>query len=330
MKILCFGVRDYEMDIFHTVERECGYEFILSSQYLNNDNYECAYGYNAIIVRANCVFSENSLKKLYDHGLRFILTRTIGYDHIPLDYCKRLGIKVAYAPGYSPASIAELSIALAMNLFCKINEVCVNTSQYDFTLPSTLMRKEIVNSTVGIIGVGRIGKAVSRVYRAMGADVLGYDIYEDPAMRGIVRYVDLDTLLERADIISIHLSNDLGDNYHLINEARFKRMKQDVLLVNTARGEIVDTEALVKYIKNGKVLGAGIDVLENEKDVFFKKRKVEELDPVARELVSLYPRVIITPHISSSTVAAVYDSLRITVDNLTKLITQKECENELV
>lgn len=330
MKIMCFGVRDYEIEIFRKVERESGQELVLSNQYINENNYECAFGYETIIVRANCVFTENSLQEMYKHGLRYLLTRTIGYDHIPIETCKNIGIKVAFAPEYSPASIAELSIALALNLFCKINEVSANTAQYDFTLPSNLMRTEIVNSTVGIVGVGRIGKAVARVYRAMGAEVLGYDTNEDSAMRGIVRYVDLDTLLERSDIVSIHLSNNLGNNYHLIDEKSFQQMKQNVLLINTARGDIVDTESLVKYIKNGKVLGAGIDVLEDEKNIFFKKQNAEDLNPIVRELVSLYPRVIITPHISSSTTAAIYDSLKITIDNLSKLKSSEKCINELV
>lgn len=329
MKIICFGVRDYEKPVFRRIEKEYNCKFTLSELYIDDTNYHIALGYETIILRANCFLSEESLFQLRQNGLRYLLTRTIGYNHIPVDICHSLGISVAYAPGYSPSSIAELGVSLAMSIIRNIPEAILNASNYDFRLNTKMYGREIRECVVGIIGCGNIGKETARLYSAMGAKVLGFDLVEDDSIKNVIEYCSFDRLCRESDIISIHMSYDENVNKHFISVREFEIMKPNVVIINTARGPLLDTAALIGAIQSGKILGAGLDVIEHEKDTFFKKKDCKTINPVIKQLIDLYPRVIITPHISSSTDAAVFDSLRITMDNLYKLMNGLECKNSI-
>lgn len=330
MKIICFGVRDYEIEIFKKIEAEyCDFDFTLSNLYIDDTNFEVALGFETIILRANCLLTEKSLKVLRDNGLRFLLTRTIGYNHIPIKACNDLGIKVAYAPGYSPSSIAELGFSLALSLLRNVPEAINNSSHYDFQLNNRMFGREIRNCTVGIVGCGTIGKESARIYSAMGAKVLGYDIFTDENYKDLIDYCSFERLCKESDIISIHMSYDKEKNEHFFGQHEFELMKNNVIIINTARGPLIDSEALISFIKKGKILGVGLDVIEYEKDTFFKRKTSETLNPSIKELIDLYPKVIVTPHISSSTDVAVYDSLRITMENLKQLDNNEECKNQL-
>ena len=329
MKIICFGVRQYEIPVFKKIEEQYNCQLELSKVYIDDTNYQIALGYDVIILRANCYLSEISLAILKKHGLKYLLTRTVGYNHIPLDSCHKLGIKVAYAPGYSPSSIAELGVTLALNLIRNVPEAISNSSRYDFRLNSFMYGREIRECTVGILGCGTIGKETARLYSAMGAKVIGYDVIKDDKMSNIIEYKSFDSVCKESDIISIHMSYDEKSNKHIIGKDEMNMMKNNVIIINTARGPLLDTNALIEAIISGKVLGAGLDVIEFEKNLFFNKWSDDQVNPMIKRLVDLYPRVIITPHISSSTDAAVYDSMRITMENLNLLISNKPCKNSL-
>ncbi len=329
MTIICFGVRDYEIPVFRKIEQRFNCEFTLSGLYIDDTNYTAALGYEVIVLRANCLLSENSLADLKRNGLRFLLTRTVGYNHIPLDACHKLGIPVAYAPGYSPSSIAEMGVSLAMSILRNLPEATLNATKYDFRLNPYMYGREIRECKIGILGCGMIGKETARVYTAMGAKVYGFDRTPDESMTDIIEYCSFEKICDEADIISIHMSYDEKTNKHFIGKKEISRMKDHVVIINTARGPLVDTEALIDAVVSGKVLGAGLDVIEYEKKTFFKAHSSEDIHPVIKKLIDLYPRVIITPHISSSTDAAVYDSMRITMENLYRLSNNMECKNAL-
>ena len=329
MSIICFGVRDYEIPVFRRIEKEYNCVLELSHLYINDTNYFVALGFDTIVLRANCFLSEKSLMVLRECGLKYLLTRTVGYNHIPIEVCHKLGIKVAYAPGYSPSSIAEIGVALSPSIIRNLPEATMNSSRFDFRLNSFMYGREIRECIIGIIGCGTIGKETARLYSAMGAKVYGYDLIKDEHMSDIIEYCSFDKICRDADIISIHMSYDERVNRHFIGRNEFRKMKDNVILINTARGPLIDTEALIDAIESGKVLGAGLDVIEYEKDYFFKKWDSESIHPTIKRLVDLYPRVIITPHISSSTDSAVYDSMRITMDNLDQLRNSMDCKNIL-
>ena len=330
MKVIIFGVRDYEKKVLEEIQREYHHHFSLSESYLNDKNYYLALGYEVVIIRANCNLSKSSLVELKDGGLQFLLTRTVGYNHIPLQDCKDLGIRVAYAPGYSPSSIAELAVGLSLCLLRGIPEAIKHSSDYDFRLNKRMFGKELKDCVVGIIGCGQIGKKAAQIFHGFGAKIFGYDLHEDRSMEGVISYCSLNKLLSQSDIISIHLPYIKGKNDHFIGPNEIERMKDGVVLVNTARGELLDTNALIYYVRTGKIFGAGMDVVENESDVFFAQHSEQSVSPVIKELVRLYPRIIITPHISSSTDSAIYDALRITMNNLEEFRLNGSCRNQLV
>lgn len=329
MKIICFGVRDYEIPVLKRIEEKYNCSLQLSDLYIDDTNCSVAYGYEVIILRANCLLSESSLAELKKNGLRFLLTRTVGYNHIPLGACHKLGIQVAYAPGYSPSSIAEMGITLALGILRNVPEANLNATKYDFRLNPHMYGREIRECKIGILGCGMIGKESARVYSAMGAKVYGYDRTPDESMSNIIEYCSFEKICEVADIISIHMSYDENSNKHFIGQKEISKMKDGVVIINTARGPLIDTNALIDAIISGKVLGAGLDVIEYEKDTFFKAHSSESIHPTIKKLIDLYPRVIITPHISSSTDAAVFDSMRITMENLYQLSNGLECKNVL-
>ena len=330
MNVVIFGVREYENKVFEEIQREYHHQFSLCEQYLNDDNYELALGYEVVIIRANCSLSRSSLAELKASGVQYLLTRTVGYNHIPLQDCKDLGIRVAYAPGYSPSSIAELAVGLSLCLLRSIPEAIKNSSNYDFRLNNRMLGKELKDCVVGIIGCGQIGKQAAKLFHGFGAKVFGYDLHEDRNMEGIISYCSLNKLLSQSDIISIHLPYIKGKNDHFISYNEIDKMKDGVVLVNTARGELLDTNALIDNVSTGKVFGAGLDVVENESDVFFTRHSEQDVSPLIQELLRLYPRIIITPHISSSTDSAIYDALRITMNNLEEFRLNGSCKNQLV
>ena len=329
MKIICFGVRSYEIPVFRKIEKEYNYNFELSDLYIDDSNFTIAIGYDVIVLRANCFLSYNSLSILREQGLKYLLTRTVGYNHIPVEDCHSLGIKVAYAPGYSPSSIAELGVLLAMSIIRNIPEAIYNSTKYDFRLNNRMFGREIRECIVGIIGCGIIGKETARLYSAMGAKVLGYDIKPNEKTSHIIEYCSINRIYREADIISIHMSYDAASNKHFLSKTEFEKMKDNVVIINTARGPIIDTDALIEAIQSGKILGAGLDVIEYEKNHFFKQMNSDDVNLTIKKLVDLYPKVIITPHISSSTYAAVYDSMRITMENLIQLSNNLPCKNAL-
>ena len=329
MKIKCFGVRYYEINLFKQIEIQFNLHLDLSETYISDETIQEAVGYDVIIIRANCYLSFKSLSYLHENGLRFILTRTIGYNHIDLEACRYLNIKVAYAPGYSPASIAELGISLVLNIMRNIPEAISNSSRYNFELSPRMFGMTISGSTVGIVGCGRIGIESAKIYNSLGANVIGTDIIKNSEFKKYGRFVSPDELYAKSNIVSLHAAYFPEKNYHMIDRNAILRMRKNVIIVNTARGELIDTKALVEGIEGRHILGAGLDVVEDENIFFFKRIDKKSVPDVYQKLIDLYPRVIITPHISSSTERAVRESIVISIHNLFEFLATGKCKNQL-
>lgn len=279
------------------------------------------------------VFSKINEKVLRNaKKLKFICTRSTGYDHIDLQACKNKNILVSNVPSYGIESVAEHTFALILAISRKIIESFERTRKGDFDLEG-LRGFELRGKTLGIIGAGKIGRRVAEIAKAFKMNVLAYDIlpnYEEARRIGY-EYVDLDTLLKNSDIISIH-ANLTKENYHLINEEAFEKMKDGVIIINTARGALIDTKALVKYIKIGKVKAAALDVLENEGlikeelEVLIKgkldKESLESLvaNHILIELEDKEKSVLITPHNAFNTFEAIEEIRKTTIENIINFI----------
>lgn len=328
-KIICFGVRDYEIETFNLLGKKYQYELVLSDEYVNNNNYECAVGYEIIMVRANCDLNKSTLEKLKAHGLKVILTRSVGYNHLDILACKELNIEVAYVPGYSPTSVAELAVTLTMMLVRNTAYTVSRTSKCDFRVTSQMFSKEINSLTIGIIGLGRIGYAAYKLFAGLGANVIAYDLYPNYDKYPDVEFKSLEEVQSLSDVISLHIPYIKGVNDAFINKDFISKLKEGAMIINTARGELIDSNALVEALESNYLACAAIDVLPNEKELFFKEYQMGT-NGLYDKMINLYPRLLITPHVGSATNKALHDMIEISLQNMDEYFLTNTCKNSLI
>ena len=330
IKIVCFGVRDTEVPYFHNLNEKFGYELKLVTSGLTHDNVEEALGAEAIMVRGNCKADRRNLELLKANGLKYVLTRTVGFDHVDLEAVKELGLECARVPGYSPNAISELAVTLSMMLLRHTAYAANRTKERNFVVDGTMFSKEIRNCTVGVLGTGRIGLTTAKLFKGLGAKVLGYDVFQSDAAKEVVEFKSLDEVIAESDVISVHMPFFKDSNYHIINDEFISKMKDGAILVNTARGELQDLEAIIRAIESGKLGGFGTDVLEGESEVFFKDLSGQALkNEVFEKLVNLYPQVLITPHVGSYTDEALTNMIEISYENLREFLNEGTCKNKI-
>jgi len=248
------------------------------------------------------VIDRPMLDRFHELGVRCLTTRTIGYDHIDVDYAKSLGIGVVHV-SYSPNSVADYTIMLMLMGCRRMKHIMERAEVQDYTLKGKLGR-EIQDCTVGIIGTGRIGRTLIRHLSGFGCKMLAYDIYENEEVKEYAQYVDLDTLYAGSDILTLH-APATEDNYHMIDAQAIGKMKQDVILINCARGSLVDTDALIDGIESGKIGFAGLDVVEHESGLYYFNRMGEPLHNPKLAILRSYSNVIVSPHTAFYTDEAV-------------------------
>jgi D-lactate dehydrogenase len=275
-----------------------------------------AEGFEAISVFTNDDLSEEVLQILAAMQVKFIATRSAGFDHINICKAEVLEISVANVPEYSPYSIAEHAIALLLALNRKIVRADQNVKDHNFSLDD-LIGFDLHGKTIGIIGLGKIGGIVAKILHGFGCRILAFDLYpnQDYIDQYGMEYVSLDQLYQQSDIISIHCPLNNATR-HMINEEAIKKMKKGVMLINTGRGAVVDTEALIKGLKEEKIGFAGLDVYENEKGLFFfnHENKILQDDTFAR--LTTFQNVLITGHQAFLTKEALGSIAETTIENL--------------
>ncbi|WP_302623541.1 2-hydroxyacid dehydrogenase [uncultured Clostridium sp.] len=330
VKLVCYGVRETEVPFFEEINKKFGYDIKLVLSGLNDENVKEAMGAEAIMVRGGCKADRQNLELLKAHGLQYVLTRTVGINHVDLEAVKDLGLKAARVPGYSPNAISELALSLAMMLLRHTAYTVNRTKDKNFTIDSFMFSKEIRNCTVAVLGAGRIGLTTAKLFKGLGARVIAYDVFQSDAAKEIVEFMELDQVLAEADIISVHMPYIQGVNERMINDEFIAKMKDNAILVNTSRGEVQDTEAIIRAIESGKLGGFGTDVLENEYDVFFKDLTGQALEDKTKEkLISLYPKVLVTPHIGSYTDEALTNMIEYSYENLREYLNDGTCKNSI-
>ncbi len=330
-KMICFGVRDYEKPYFESLGRKYGYDLVLSPVYLNNDCVELAYGYEMVMVRGNCNVDAAHMKMLKEHGLKYYLTRTAGYNHVDVAACKELGIETAFVPGYSPNAISELALSLAMALLRNIVYTTDLTHNGKFKVTNQMFSREVRGCTVGIMGCGRIGCTTASLFKGLGAKVIGYDVYQSEHAKSILEFKNLDDFVKEADIIICHMAYIKGKNDNFISKEMIGKMKKDAILINVARGQVMDTEAAVEAVKEGRLAGLGLDVISDEAKLFNHEFDPKHMDTkLHQDIVDLYPKVLITPHIGSATDLALVDMIEISLKNMEEYLATGKCHNSLI
>lgn len=328
IKMVCYGVRDTEKEFFTSLNEKFGYSLVLVKELLTHTNIDTAKSADAVMLRANCIADKQNLDKLKEFGVKYVLTRTVGVNHIDIDYADQLGFKMARVPFYSPNAVSELAVSLAVGLLRNTYYMADNMRKKNFKVDDFMFAKEIRNSTIGIIGTGRIGMEVAKAFKGMGAKVLGFDIYPNDDNKVILDYVTLDELLEKSDLITLHSPYIPGENDNMINKDTIAKMKKGAFIVNAARGELINHQDLLVAIKSGYIKGAALDTLQNEGQIFFKDFEDKQLPiEVYQELSQLYPRVIFTPHVGSYTDEAVKNMVETTYENLSEFEKTGQCKN---
>ncbi|MEG1957879.1 MAG: D-isomer specific 2-hydroxyacid dehydrogenase family protein [Lachnospiraceae bacterium] len=307
MKIFIYNLREFdEKFFFDKLEEEYGFTYTGYPGYQTLENIQMVKGYEAVsILASEC--TDEMLEKFAENGVKYILTRSIGTDHINLKKCEELGIRVGNSQ-YSPNSVANYTIMLMLMVCRKFAHILKRVELQDYSFKGK-MGREISNCTVGVIGTGKIGKTVIEHISGFGCKILAYDIYQNPEVGEKAEYVALDTLLEKSDIITLH-TPATKDNYHLIDGKAIKKMKDEVIIINAARGALVDSDALIEGIESGKVGGAALDVLEDEVGLYFLNRSGDVITNRQLAILKGFPNVIISPHTAFYTDDAVSDMCR--------------------
>ncbi len=312
MQIIFCDVDKKTSDFLKTVKKMDGVEFITFSQSLNDiDEKDLAPYYGAEII-STFVYSRLSGELLSKFpNLKMISTRSTGYNNVDLDYCKKHGIKVANVVGYGEITVAEFAVGVLLNLTRKIR-TAQRKLKHGIVNVAEDIGIDLDGKTVGVIGTGAIGRHFARLIKAFGCKVLAYDLYPNQALvdEGTCEYTDLETIYKESDIIGLNCPAT-KENYHLINAETIKKLKDGVYIVNTARGELIDTAALYDALVSGKVAGAGLDVLDYEdvilkNDIDIAKDKDKDFifySLVNQKLVQL-ENAIVTPHIAFNSVEA--------------------------
>ena len=307
MKIFAFALRDFdEKAYFERYCREFGLEYDYTPEYPTMENAELARGCEGITIITNPMTPE-LLDRYYALGVRFIATRSIGYDHIDMAYAAKIGMRISNV-NYTPDAVANYTIMLMLMACRNMMYIMDKMRLQDYSLKGKL-GKELSRCTVGVIGAGRIGERVIERLSGFGCRLLVYDLFEKDNVKKYAEYTDLDTIYRECDVISLHAPG-LPENTHMIEKDAFAKMKDGVILVNAARGLLVDTRALIDALESGKVGYAALDTIENEAGLCYINHEGDMLKNEERALLMSFPNVLVSPHMAFYTEEAVSDMVK--------------------
>lgn len=327
MRVSAFSVRDYERPFLLEAMKE-KHELTVYREKLNKGTTRLAKNAEAVAIFTSDDAHEEVLKELAQLRVRYLALRSVGFDHGDLPVAKALGIKVANVPAYSPFSVAEHAVALLLAFNRKIVQGQELIQQQDFRL-DTLVGFDIHGKSVGIVGTGKIGMAFASIMKGFGVKIIAYDPIQnlDAVVQG-VKFVSLDELLRESDIISLHCPLNLSTK-HLLGRDQFNQMKKNCILINTARGAVINTNDLAEALENSVIGGACLDVYENEKGIFFEDHRATTLtDSVYIRLRNL-PNVLMTGHQGFLTREALRGIATTTCQNINEWQQFQICKNEL-
>ncbi|WP_371731457.1 2-hydroxyacid dehydrogenase [Marinobacterium sp. xm-d-509] len=317
--------KSYLIDAFEA----SGHEVMFEEVHLNRKTAELAAGFDAVVVFVNDQLDESCLERLAELSVKTVALRCAGYNNVNLDAAKRLGLSVVRVPAYSPYAVAEHALTLLMTLNRHVHKAYNRVREGNFLLDG-LVGRDIHRKTVGVVGTGNIGSVFCQIMRGFDCRLLAYDPNpsQDLIEQG-VEYVELDSLLEQSDFISLHCPLT-AQTHHVISERALALMKPKAMLINTSRGGLVDTKAVINALKQGGLSGLAIDVYEEESDLFFEDQSNRVIADDDLMRLMTFPNVIVTGHQAFLTEEALTNIAQTTANNLTCLEQNASCENQLV
>jgi D-lactate dehydrogenase len=329
MKITFFSSRNYEKPFFSSACKGKNYQLNYIEATLSRESSLLASGSDVVCLFVNDNCDREVIEQLAEMGVRLIALRSAGFNHVDLKAAAEHQIPVVRVPAYSPYSVAEHTIALIMTLNRKTHRAYNRVKEGNFSL-NGLMGFDLHGQTAGLIGLGKIGKATASILRGFGCRVLGFDRYEDPECKQMgVEYVSIEDVLFNSDIVSLHCPLT-PETFHLINEETISKMKKGVMLINTSRGALIDTKAVIRGLKTGQIGFLGLDVYEEEADLFFEDLSDKIItDDVFMRLLT-FPNVLITGHQAFFTRNAMKNIADVTMNNIFSFVENNELENAVI
>ncbi|MDD3382669.1 MAG: 2-hydroxyacid dehydrogenase [Bacilli bacterium] len=322
-KIAFFDAKPYDKVWFDKLFKN-KYDISYYEYKLNLETAQLTKGFDVVVAFVNDDLSEKVISVLSNNGVEFIAMRCAGYNNVDVKAAYKK-IHVARVPGYSPYAVAEHAFALLLSLNRKIHRAYARTRDHNFSI-SGLTGFDLKGKTVGVIGTGKIGQVFIDIAKGFNMNVIAYDLF--PLKDRNINYVTLDELFSKSDVISLHCPLT-EDTYHLIDKTNIEKMKNGVVLINTSRGALIDSEALLNSLKEGKVKAAGLDVYEEESEFFFEDfSNVIMKDEVLSALLAL-PNVIITSHQAFLTDEALENIATTTLENIEDFYADKPLKNEI-
>ena len=329
LNIAFFSSKSYDEKSFNLAKGELNAEFHFHDFRLTTTTARMAHDNEVVCAFVNDDLSGDVLEILAQGGTKLIAMRCAGFDKVDLDAAKELGLQVVRVPAYSPESVAEHTVGMMMCLNRKLHKAYQRTRDANFSLEG-LVGFNFHGKTVGVIGSGKIGLATMRILKGLGMNILCYDPYPNPlAVELGAKYVELDELYQESDVISLHCPMS-KENYHLLDATAFEKMKDGVMIVNTSRGELLDSTAAIEALKQSKIGALGLDVYDNEKELFFQDKSNDVIvDDVFRRLSACH-NVLFTGHQAFLTKDALFNIANTTLTSVDAFFTGNTSGNELV
>lgn len=327
--IAFFGSKPYDEASFNEKNKDFGFELRFYKGHLNKNNVILTQGVDVVCIFVNDTANAEVIRLMAANGVKLLTLRCAGYNNVDLKAAAECGIAVVRVPAYSPYAVAEYTVALMLSLNRKIHRAAWRTREGNFSLHG-LLGFDMHGKTAGIIGTGKIAKKLISILRGFGMNILAYDLYPDYnfARENQVVYTTLDELYHSSDIISLHCPLTEQTKY-LINDYSISKMKDGVMIINTGRGQLIHTNALIEGLKNKKIGSAGLDVYEEESQYFYEDRsdKIIDDDTLARLLS--FNNVIVTSHQAYFTQEALSNIATTTLQNVKDFTLGKALENEV-
>ncbi|KLI36722.1 lactate dehydrogenase [Brachyspira hyodysenteriae] len=328
MSIVVYSFLDDESEFFKLMEKKYNTKFTLHKHHLNIDNVKDAEGFDSIVFNARDAITDKVLDKLKEYGVKYMSTRSVGYDNIDIDYANKIGIKIANVPSYSPNSVSEFTILSLLSLIKNYNNLIINGYNRNYTRTG-LVAKEIRNLNIGVIGTGRIGSLTVKHLKGFSPkNIFVYSRTEKEEIKQYGKYVSLDELYKNSDAIIYHIPYN-KETENMICKDSINKMKKGVYIINVSRGGIVNNKDLLDGLKSGHIGGAALDVYTNEIEYVNKNIKDIVLkDEIIEELFKM-DNVIITPHFAFYTDEALLNMVSISIDNIFEFKNTGKCVNQI-
>ncbi|WP_322529628.1 2-hydroxyacid dehydrogenase [Salinicola sp. LHM] len=331
MRITVYSAQPYDRRFFDEIREsrfaDAGLEWLYQTASLEAGTVALAEGSDAVCVFVNDCLDAEVIEALAALGIRAIVLRCAGFNNVDLDAAHRLGLFVARVPAYSPEAVAEHALAMIMTLNRKTHRAFNRVREGNFALDG-LLGVTLHGKTAGVVGTGRIGLCMARILKGLGCEVLGYDPYPSDAFPAYGEMVPLEALLARSDIVSLHCPLT-EQTHHLIDADALAAMKPGAMLVNTSRGALIDTPAVIAALKSRQLGALAIDVYEQESELFFRDHSAEIIDDDIFARLTSFPNVLITGHQGFFTVEALREIAQVTCANLVAFAEGIDCPNRL-